>query len=55
LFWVVIPHIGPILPSEQQQAIVLVVVVVSVGCFLGALLALLTGFLREQRRSREIA
>jgi hypothetical protein len=53
LFWVVIPRMGPILPSEQQQAIVLVAVVVLVGIVLGALLALLTAFLREQRRRRE--
>ena len=52
LFWVVIPRMGPILPSEQAQATGLVVVIVLAGMVFGAGLAVFTGFLREQRRAR---
>jgi membrane associated rhomboid family serine protease len=53
LFWVVLPRMGPILPSEQAQASGLVLAIVLGGLVFGAVLALFTGYLREQRRARE--
>jgi membrane associated rhomboid family serine protease len=52
LFWVIVPRMGPILPSEQAQATGLVVVMALGGMVFGAVLALFTGYLREQRRAR---
>jgi ABC-type uncharacterized transport system permease subunit len=42
---------GPILPSEQANAIGLVVVIVLLGMLFGAILALLTAYLTERRRA----
>ena len=53
LFWVVVPRMGPILPSEQANAIGLVVVIVFLGMLFGAILALFTAYLTERRRAAE--
>jgi len=53
LFWVIVPRVGPILPSEQAQANGLVLVMALVGMLFGAALALFSAYLREQRRARE--
>ena len=51
LFWDIVPGMGPILPSEQAEAIGLVLVMILLGMVVGAALALFTGYLAERRRS----
>jgi hypothetical protein len=49
LFWVMVPLMGPIKPSEQGRAIVLSLFILVVGVFAGASLSFFTAYFTERR------
>ena len=52
LFGVITPFMGPIQDDEWTRAIVLVLIMIVIGTFVGAGLSFFTAYLNEQRRKR---
>ncbi len=50
LFWVIVPLMGPIKPSERANAIGLALAIVAVGMAAGAVLSLFTAYSYERRQ-----
>ena len=51
LFWLFLPRIGPVQPSEQLSATIIGFLMTTGGILTGALLATITALLVERRRS----
>jgi len=52
LFGVISPFMGPIQADEWTRAIVLILIMIVVGTFVGAGFSFITAYLNEQRRKR---
>ena len=52
LFGVISPLMGPIQADEWTRAIVLILIMIAMGVFVGAGLSLFTAYLNEQRRKQ---
>lgn len=50
LFWVIVPRMGPIRPSEQTSAAVLILLMIIIGMLAGAGLSFFTAALIERRK-----
>jgi hypothetical protein len=50
LFWVIVPRMGPIQPSEQTSAVLLIAMMIIIGMLAGAGLSAFNAWLFEQRR-----
>ena len=55
LFGVISPFMGPIRDDEWTRTIVLILIMIGVGIFVGAGLAFFTAYLNEQRRKRAVS
>lgn len=51
LFVITIPRMGPIQPNEQISAVLINVVMIVMGMFVGAGMAAFTAYLAERRRA----
>jgi predicted membrane protein len=52
LFGVISPLMGPIQADEWTRAIVLILIMIAAGTFVGAGLSFFTAYLNEQRRKQ---